>query len=62
VLVKLVGDAEVEQDTSIPVIIYVDLREDSAAVAAVFGDTDSAKDSDTDMQALVASVHNFDGQ
>jgi len=62
VLVKLVGDAEIEQDTSIPVIIYVDLRTDSAAVAAVFGDTDSAKDSDTDMQALVASVQNLDGK
>ena len=62
VLVKLVGDAEIEQDTSIPVIIYVDLRTDSAAVAAVFGDTDSAKDSDTDMQSLVASVQKLDGE
>lgn len=55
-LIKLAGDADLGNDMSIPVIIYVDIRGDEAAAAAVFGDIDSAKEKDADLQTMIASI------
>jgi hypothetical protein len=56
ILIKLAGDADLGNDMSIPVIIYVDMRDNEAAAAAVFGDIESAKEKDADLQTMVASI------
>jgi len=55
-LLKLVGDADIGNDMSMPVIIYVDMRDGGVAAGAIFGDIESAKGVDADMQAMIASI------
>jgi hypothetical protein len=56
VTVRLVGDAEVGEDVALPVILYIELRSDSAVAVAIFGDTESALSVEEDIRALVESV------
>jgi hypothetical protein len=56
VTVRLVGDAEIGEDMALPVILYIELRSDSAVAVAIFGDTESALSVEEDIRALVESV------
>lgn len=56
VTARLVGEADLDDGLSIPVIFYFDLRLDSAGVAVVFGDIESALAVEEELQALLESI------
>jgi hypothetical protein len=56
VMVRLVGEAEIDQGLTMPVVIYTDLRSAGAAVVALFGDIDSILAEEVVIFSLVESV------
>ncbi len=56
VTVYLVGDADLGDGISIPVILSIDLRTSGVGVAAIFGDTESALELGDALQTLLESV------
>jgi hypothetical protein len=56
VTVRLVGDADLGNGLSLPVIFYVDLRRTGVGVITIFGDTESALDVEDQIQEMLQSV------
>ena len=55
-LVRIVGDAELEDGVAMPVILYVDLRDSGVVVVTIFGDIDAAVEVEEEIQSMVESV------
>ena len=56
VTVKLVGEAELDQGLTMPVILYIDLRQAGIGIVTIFGDTESALLVEEDIQLMLESV------
>lgn len=56
VTVRLVGEAELDSELSMPVVFYIDLRTTGVGVVAIFGDTESAFAVEEEIQTLLESV------
>lgn len=53
---RLVGDADLGDGLSMPVVVYIDLRSDDIAMIGVFGDVETALGVEELIQAVVESV------
>lgn len=57
VTVKLVGEADLDQGLTMPIILYLDLRTSGIGVVAIFGDTESALVVEDEIQTMLESVN-----
>jgi hypothetical protein len=55
-MIRLAGEADLEDLTTIPVLLYADMRREEAVMAVVFGDIESVLAQEAEIQALVESV------
>jgi hypothetical protein len=56
ITVRLVGDAEFQEELSMPVVVYVDLRTTGVGVISLFGDIETALGLEEEITAMLESI------
>jgi len=56
VMIRLGGMAELDDDLTVPLVFFIDLREAGGVVAIVFGDVEAAQAAEAEIMQLIESV------